>query len=221
MMYKTNKIFNEILKLSKFSINGAIAVLVDIIVYSIIVTFPVKSVIAQPISVAVGLTVSYFLNKKITFKSDKKIFSNEIVKYIISSIFIIFISPFFIVFYSKFIKNEYYVKKLSSGADDDFPEKFPIFMYAIRRVNEDGARTLLDTARKLKETNAAVTISSLAIDGRDAALAGFFGADIGRALTSLLDRVMRGEIKNEREELLSVLKDMKNTASKRGAPHEC
>ena len=109
-MYKTNKIFNEILKLSKFSINGAIAVLVDIIVYSIIVTFPVKSVIAQPISVAVGLTVSYFLNKKITFKSDKKIFSNEIVKYIISSIFIIFISPFFIVFYSKFIKNEYYVK---------------------------------------------------------------------------------------------------------------
>ena len=118
-------------------------------------------------------------------------------------------------------KNEYYVKRLSSGSDDDFSEKFPIFMYAIRRVNEDGARTLLDIARKLKETNAAVTISSLAIDGRDAALAGFFGAEIGRALDSLLDGVMRGEIKNEREELLSALKNMKNTDSKRGAPHEC
>ena len=94
-------------------------------------------------------------------------------------------------------------------------------MYAIRRVNEDGARTLLDIARKLKETNAAVTISNLATDGRDAALAGFFGAEIGRALDSLLDGVMRGEFNNEREELLSALKNMKNTDSKRGAPHEC
>ena len=49
-------------------------------------------------------------------------------------------------------------------------------------------------------------ISDLDINGSEVAALGFVGAAIGSALSALLLRVMKGELKNQRDELISALK---------------
>lgn len=57
------------------------------------------------------------------------------------------------------------------------------------------------------ENEEAFKISDLAVNGYDLLSLGMQGEDIGRALNSLLDKVINEELKNEKEDLLSYLKN--------------
>ena len=61
-------------------------------------------------------------------------------------------------------------------------------------------------ARKLLEGAPCLTLRDLAVNGRDALAAGLSGPAIGRALNELLVQVAEGDLPNEREVLLPLLK---------------
>ena len=74
----------------------------------------------------------------------------------------------------------------------------------IRRQAEELARTMV--AEK-----ACFTMKDLAVNGHDAQKVGLRGPEIGQALRSLLEQVAQGELPNEREVLLSQLKQQKES----------
>lgn len=59
---------------------------------------------------------------------------------------------------------------------------------------------------KMLEEGIVYKLSDLAVDGKDLIALGIYGKQIGSTLDSLLRRVMSGELKNEREELLASVK---------------
>ncbi len=57
-----------------------------------------------------------------------------------------------------------------------------------------------------------LTLKDLEVDGRDVIAAGVEpGPEVGRVLEGLLDRVLSGEIRNERRTLLTLIRDQKLT----------
>ena len=63
--------------------------------------------------------------------------------------------------------------------------------------------------RRLLDENACYSLSQLAINGQDAAKAGLRGPAIGNALNGLLLRVVKGQLPNDRQALLTALNEMK------------
>lgn len=63
-----------------------------------------------------------------------------------------------------------------------------------------------DLLSKMLEEGVVYKLSDLSVDGKDLIALGIYGKQIGSTLDSLLRRVMSGELKNEREELLGTLR---------------
>ncbi|MBQ9959341.1 MAG: HD domain-containing protein [Oscillospiraceae bacterium] len=69
---------------------------------------------------------------------------------------------------------------------------------------------LRETAARLLKTEGCITLRTLAVNGGDLAAMGYSGKEIGKALQSLLNRVLEGKLANTRDALLA--------AAKRNAP---
>ncbi len=67
----------------------------------------------------------------------------------------------------------------------------------------------LDTLKKLLSDNVCYRISDIKIDGNDLRALGFAGKQIGEIFTKLLTMIAKKEIKNEREDLLSFVAEMR------------
>ncbi len=63
----------------------------------------------------------------------------------------------------------------------------------------------INELKKLEEEIPCLKISDLKIDGNDLKNLGFFGKEIGEKLNFLLDKVIKNEVKNEKEELIKLL----------------
>lgn len=110
---------------------------------------------------------------------------------------------------SEYASDEYSMLKLISQTDDGFPEKLADFQHCANKIDDfrcDGAKKL---NRAVVDKNLPRRLKDLAIDGSNLSELGYGGAEIGKALTLLLDRVMRGEIRNERSALLAFLPSLR------------
>ena len=62
-------------------------------------------------------------------------------------------------------------------------------------------------AEQILAEHQCLTLKALAVDGRDVLAAGIApGPEVGRVLARLLERVLSGEIPNERETLLGLIR---------------
>ena len=68
---------------------------------------------------------------------------------------------------------------------------------------------------KMLEEKVAMSISELAINGKDLAALGFVGKEIGDALEELWDLSLRNCVKNEKHDLLAIAQRMKKNTQKR------
>ena len=69
-----------------------------------------------------------------------------------------------------------------------------------------------DKADQILAERQCLTLKDLEVDGRDVIAAGVEpGPEVGRVLEGLLDRVLSGEIRNERRTLLTLIRDQKPT----------
>ena len=78
-------------------------------------------------------------------------------------------------------------------------------MLCIKNTSEEKRERALCRLESLLEQNAAYRIGDLAIGGAELLRFGISGKDVGVTLTRLLDAVMRGRVKNERDALISYL----------------
>lgn len=101
--------------------------------------------------------------------------------------------------------DSYALKRLMGACGNDFPESLIGFRMATRLISCRQCRREMELYEKLRDSAPCVTIGALSVTGADAAAAGLRGAAIGRALSALLDAVMREELPNERETLLQEL----------------
>lgn len=97
------------------------------------------------------------------------------------------------------------VKKLMGRYGADFPRELMGFRGAMGLLDAAEREAQLGLYEALAAENPCVTVGQLAVDGKDAAAAGLKGADIGKALSRLLDAVMREELPNERSVLMEHL----------------
>lgn len=105
--------------------------------------------------------------------------------------------------------DPYVLKKLMGRYGVDFPETLIPFCCAVGLLNDADCTLRLERYHRLRETNPCVTVGGLAVNGKDAAAAGLRGEGIGKALSELLDGVMREDIPNDREALLRLLQSKK------------
>lgn len=76
------------------------------------------------------------------------------------------------------------------------------------RYRQDILQELENSARRILDEKACFSIKDMAINGSDLIKLGMVqGPEIGEVLEMLLDRVISGEIKNDRQELIACLKD--------------
>ena len=76
------------------------------------------------------------------------------------------------------------------------------------RYRQDILQELERSARRILEENACFSLKDMAIKGSDLIKLGMAqGPEIGEVLEMLLDKVISGEIKNDRQELIACLKD--------------
>lgn len=74
-----------------------------------------------------------------------------------------------------------------------------------RQREIDKAEAILD---RLLEEDACFSLKQMAVDGKDLTEMGFSGPAVGRALDALLERVVNGELPNEREALLEAARKL-------------
>lgn len=102
--------------------------------------------------------------------------------------------------------DPYTLKKLMGKYDVGFPECLMWFKVAMRMMSCDQYKREAEVYYQLRDSSPCVTIGGLAVKGSDAAAAGLRGEAIGKALSALLDSVMRDELPNERDVLLEKLR---------------
>ncbi len=64
----------------------------------------------------------------------------------------------------------------------------------------------INELKKLEEKNVCLSISDLAVNGNDLITLGFKGKEIGETLEKILDKILKNEIENSKEKILSFLK---------------
>lgn len=101
----------------------------------------------------------------------------------------------------------YAVKLLMKAGGDDFPEKVALHKYAVGAIDEETACAVIRTAEELAENGSCVRLAQMKIGGSDLMPLGFAGPKIGLVLNTLLDRILREELENDREVLLRAAKD--------------
>jgi len=102
----------------------------------------------------------------------------------------------------------YAVKCLMKAGGDDFPKKAALYKYSLGRLDAETAAAVICMAEELHENGACVRLADLRITGSDLMPLGFAGPKIGLALNTLLDRVMREELENDRDVLLCAAKEL-------------
>lgn len=105
---------------------------------------------------------------------------------------------------------DYAVKLLMKAGGDDFPKRIALYRQALGTMDDMTAQTVIHTAEELREAGACVRLAELAVTGRELMPLGFAGPALGKTLNALLDRVMRGELANEREILLNAAEKERN-----------
>ena len=76
------------------------------------------------------------------------------------------------------------------------------------RYRQDILQELERSARRILEENVCFSLKDMAVKGSDLIKLGMAqGPEIGEVLEMLLDKVISGEIKNDRQELIACLKD--------------
>ncbi|MBP3294547.1 MAG: polynucleotide adenylyltransferase [Clostridia bacterium] len=104
----------------------------------------------------------------------------------------------------------YAVKLLMKAGGDDFPKRIALYRQALGTMDDRTAQTVIHTAEELREAGACVRLAELAVTGGELMPLGFAGPALGKTLNALLDRVMRGELANEREILLNAAEKERN-----------
>ena len=61
---------------------------------------------------------------------------------------------------------------------------------------------------RLLAADTCFSLKQLAVNGKDLTEMGVFGPEVGRLLNALLDRVLDGDLPNERDTLLTALKHL-------------
>lgn len=102
----------------------------------------------------------------------------------------------------------YAVKLLMKAGGDDFPKKTALYRYALGTLEEETALAAIRTADDLASRGVCVRLAQMSIGGSDLMPMGFAGPKIGAALNTLLDRVLREELENDREVLLDAAKKL-------------
>ena len=91
---------------------------------------------------------------------------------------------------------------------DDFPTKTALYRYALGTLAEETALAAIRTAETLAADGVCVRLAQMNIGGSDLMPMGFEGPKSGAALNTLLDRVLREELENDREVLLDAAKEL-------------
>ena len=114
-------------------------------------------------------------------------------------------------------EDEYSIKKRLCR----FGEKSFFDLVEMKRADNSGQGTkkadeergkvvyIKEKAKEIVERGDCFSLSSLKVNGDDLVGLGYKGIEVGVALDKLLDRVMRGEVANDREELLKTANGMK------------
>jgi len=102
----------------------------------------------------------------------------------------------------------YAVKCLMKAGGDDFPKKVALYKYSLGQLDAETAAAVIRAADGLRESGACVRLADLRITGSDLMPLGFAGPKIGLALNTLLDRVMREELENDRDVLLRTAEEL-------------
>ncbi len=63
----------------------------------------------------------------------------------------------------------------------------------------------IDELKRLEKENTCLKISDLSIDGNDLISLGYKGKEIGETLEKILDKILKGELKNSKEKILNYL----------------
>ena len=106
----------------------------------------------------------------------------------------------------------YAVKLLMKAGGDDFPKKTALYRYALGTLAEETALAAIGTAEDLASRGVCVRLAQMNLGGSDLMPLGFAGPEIGLMLNTLLGRVMRGELENDREVLLRAARAAKESA---------
>ncbi|MGN1410808.1 MAG: CCA tRNA nucleotidyltransferase [Eubacteriales bacterium] len=109
---------------------------------------------------------------------------------------------------SEYATDEYSMLQLISKTDDIFPEKLADFQKCTGKIDDFRCDNAKKLTHVLVSENRPRKLKDLAIDGSDLTELGYKGAEIGEKLTLLLDRVMRGEVRNDRSSLLDFLTNL-------------
>ncbi len=96
----------------------------------------------------------------------------------------------------------YEVKLLMKAGGDGFPRKVAMYKYSVGLLDAETAAAVIRTAEELRAGGACVRLADLRVSGSDLMSLGFAGPKIGLVLNTLLDRVMREELENDRDVLL-------------------
>lgn len=102
----------------------------------------------------------------------------------------------------------YSVKLLMKAGGDEFPKQVGLYKYAVGTMEEADALRMIRKAEELCAAGACVRLDGLHLTGNELMKIGLRGADIGRTLNFLLDRVMREELPNDADVLLEAAKSM-------------
>lgn len=113
----------------------------------------------------------------------------------------------------RFEADEYKVKKFISQNGWDFFDDYLKIRYADTSAQSDyqkdgkleNLREISEIAKRLKESEAPLFLSDLAISGSDVAKLGYEGREISEKLSYALELVIKDECKNEKNELIKRL----------------
>lgn len=99
-------------------------------------------------------------------------------------------------------RTEYETLSLISKTDDGFPARLARYRRLIGLSSDAEAAAAAAMADSLIRANRCRSIGSLAVNGNDLSSLGLKGREIGNTLDALLDSVMRGEAKNDKNDLI-------------------
>ena len=108
------------------------------------------------------------------------------------------------------IFDEYGVLRLVSETDDSFPERLARFRLLSGRADDGEYRNILALTDGIIKADKCRSLAALAVNGNDLSSVGLCGQEIGRMLGELLDRVMKDELPNKKDELLTFAQNHAN-----------
>lgn len=97
------------------------------------------------------------------------------------------------------------IEKLCAVREADSEAHSPEF-----RGRGEEAREILKIAERIQSEKQCVSRGDMEVNGRDVMEFGFSGAEVGRVLQILLDKVISGEAENERESLLGLIEEIRD-----------